>query len=76
MKCASARRVERIRDLAGDRGSRLARHREIRNRGEQHPRVRMLRGGEQATCRRELDDAAEIHHTDAVGDVMNDREIV
>ena len=27
-------------------------------------------------CRRDLDDAAEIHHRDAVGDVTHDREVV
>ena len=36
----------------------------------------MQRRGEQRVARRELDDAAEIHHGDAMADVLHDREIV
>ncbi len=56
--------------------ARLAGQREIRHRGEQHPRVRMLRRREQTARRRELDDASQVHHADAVGDVVNDGEVV
>ena len=47
-----------------------------RYRRQQRFGVRMLRMGEQRAARRELDDAAEIHHRDAVADVLDDREVV
>ena len=36
----------------------------------------MQRRGEQRVARRQLDDAAEIHHGDAMADVLHHREIV
>ena len=43
---------------------------------EQRLRVRHERLAIQIGGRRELDDLAEVHHGDAVGDVLDDREIV
>ena len=43
---------------------------------QQRPGIGMARRGEQRVGRRGLDDAAEIHHGDAVGDVLHHREIV
>src|SRR6185369_3311889 len=68
MKRAAARRVERIRNLARYRGALLARHREVGYRREQHPGVGMTRRDEEPLRRRELDDAAQVHHADAIGD--------
>jgi hypothetical protein len=36
----------------------------------------VLRAGEEGSLVGELDDIAEIHHSDAVADVLDDREIV
>ena len=45
-------------------------------RREQRHRVRVQRPGEQLVGRRDLDDPAEVHHGDPVGDVADDREVV
>ena len=76
MKSASRRRIERIGNLARDRRARFPRHRKVGNRSQQHARIRMLRRCEQTLRRRELGDAPEIHHTDAVRDVMDNGEVV
>ena len=60
---------------------RMVRSRCARGRGtgiadEQRLRVGVARVREQLIGRRGLDDAAEIHHGDAVGDVLHHREIV
>ncbi len=44
--------------------------------GEQHPGVGVLGGGEERAGRAGLDDAAGLHHRDAVGDAADDAEIV
>ena len=56
--------------------SRTARRIGQRHRRQQRPRVGVARVAEQLVGRRGLDDLAEIHHGDAVGDVLHDREIV
>src|SRR5215831_1906721 len=76
MERASRGRIERIRNLARDGSARLADERQVWHRFEQHPRVRMARHTKQASRRRELDDAAEVHHAHALCDVAYDREIV
>ena len=76
MERAAGRRVERIGNLARDRGAHRAGHREVRHGCEQHPRVRMPGQLEQAPCRRKFDDAAQVHHPDPVCDVVHDGEIV
>ena len=43
---------------------------------QQRPRVRVLRVVEHLLGRAELDDAAEVHHRDAVGDVPREPEVV
>ena len=48
----------------------------IRDRRDQAARVRMPRPGEQLGGRPALDDAAGVHHGDAVGDRRHDREVV
>ena len=45
-------------------------------RRQQRPAIGMARRGEQRLRVRGLDDAAEIHHGDAVGDVLHHGEIV
>jgi hypothetical protein len=40
------------------------------------PACRVLGVAVEVACRGEFDDAAEIHHRDAVGDVFHHREIV
>ena len=76
MEGAARRRIERIRHLAGDGRARHAGHLQVGNRFEQHPRVRVLRRAEQPPRRRELDDPPQVHDADAVGDMMDDREVV
>src|SRR5271169_4806168 len=72
MKGATRGRIERVGYLAGNRSARLAGELQIGHRVEQHARVRMLRVGKKLPGRGKLDDAAEIHHADAIGDVMHD----
>ena len=43
---------------------------------QQRPRVRMQRGGEQLGGRGDLDDPPEVHHRHAVGEVLDDRQVV
>jgi len=76
MERAARRRIQRIRHFAGDRGARLAGHLEVRHRVEQHPRVRVAGRREKRPRGGELDDPAEVHDADAIGDVMDDGEIV
>src|SRR6266851_1818227 len=47
-----------------------------RNRRQQRFRVRMLRRGEKRRGRSHLDDLSEIHHRDAVADVLDQSQIV
>ena len=59
-----------------DRRALAAGHVEVGDRVQQHARVGVLRPREQRVGRRHLDQPAEIHHADAVGDVIDDREVV
>ena len=47
-----------------------------RNRRQQRPRVRMLRRREERRGRPHLDDLSQIHHGDAVADVLDQPQIV
>src|SRR5580704_13767162 len=74
---AGIRRIDRARDLPDETQPRpcdspLG----DRRRREQRARVGMLRSVEEALRRAELDDAAEIHHRDTVGDVADDLQVV
>ena len=49
---------------------------EIWDRGQQHLGVRMMRPTEDFTGRTNLQDLSEVHHGDAIGDILNDAEVV
>ena len=51
-------------------------HRDVGHRVEQHARVRMPRRARTACLSAQLDDAPEVHHAHAVGDVAHHREVV
>src|SRR5882757_2386203 len=74
---AGIRRVDRARDLALQPQS-LALHAPLRDRRsrEQRTRVGMPGIAEDALRRSDLDDAAQIHHRDTVGDVLDDLQVV
>src|SRR5829696_9936255 len=75
VEAAAGRRIERIGDLAGDLDA--PRPSEgVRNRGDEGARVGMARTGEDRLPAPGLDDAAEIHHGDAVAHVLDDAEVV
>ena len=76
MEGAAGRRVERARHLARDRRALAAGHVKVGDRVEQHPRIGMLGPREERLRRRHLDQAAKVHHADARGDVIDDRQIV
>ena len=77
MERAARRRVERIRHLAGDRRPRRARSSARSGTASSSIRVYGCCGApNSAPRRRQLDDAAEVHDADAVGDVVDDREVV
>ena len=77
MQMAAGRRIDRARHVALQDGAVAPRARaRHRDRGQQRLRIGVARVGEQFVGRRGLDDAAEIHHGDAVGDVLHHREIV
>src|SRR5207302_1392904 len=65
------------RDVAGEYDTRLLRTR-FRNRNgrQQCLGVRHQRLAIEVVARRQLDDPAQVHHRDTVGDVLDDREIV
>ncbi len=73
---AARRRIDRVGDLALDRNPLPAGHGEIRHRAQQHPGVGHARIVEEFAPLGDLDDAAEIHHADAVGHVPDDGEVV
>src|SRR5882757_614495 len=74
---AGIRRIDRARDLPLQPQS-PAFHAPLRDgRGrEQRPRVGMPGIAEEALRRSDLDDAAQIHHRDTVGDVLDDLQVV
>src|SRR5207247_10238415 len=74
MKCAAAGRIERVRHFPRNRRAWRARQGKIRDCGNEHSRVRMLRKREQTTSRRKLDNASQVHVTDAIGAVVRDGE--
>jgi hypothetical protein len=77
MEHAAGRWIERIGECETKPGVRHAEPRLGReHRGEERLRIGMARRAEQRLARRELDDAAEIHHGDARRDVLDHREIV
>ena len=77
MEAAARGRIERARHLAlqdhaGALGLRLGHG----DRRQQRAAIGMTGRGEQRLGVRGLDDGAEIHHRDAVGDVLDHREVV
>ena len=76
-EAAAGRRVDRARHVTRehDPGALAARDGLRVGREEGH-RVRVQRPGEELVRGRDLDDAAQVHHGDAVGDVADDREVV
>ena len=77
MEAAAGGRIERARHLALQHdaaafGLRLGHG----NGRQQRAAIGMPGCGKQRVGGRGLDDAAEIHHGDAVGDVLHDRKIV
>ena len=77
VEMAAFRRVHRARHVALQADP-LALHLRVRHRhgGEQRLRVGVLRVAVEIAGPGEFDDAAEIHHRDAVGDVLHHGEIV
>ena len=77
VEAAAAGRIARARHVAfeDDAVAGRARHRH-RHGGEQRAGVGVLGRREDLALVRRLDDLAEIHHRDAVGHVLDDREIV
>ena len=79
VEVAARRRVDRARHVAAedDPLAPLLDHR-VRNRhgGEQRLGVRVQRLIVEIVAGRHLHDLAEVHHGDAVGDVLDDREVV
>src|SRR6266699_1658351 len=69
MERAARRWCQRIWNLPCNRRARLAANGEVGHGIEQHTGVRMSRPRKKTHCRAELDDPAEIHDPDAVGDV-------
>ena len=78
MKNASGRRIDGRRHvpLKDDPLGEIAARSAFRNRGEESRGVRMLRILVQLGRRADLDDMAEVHDRDAVGDVPDDAQIV
>ena len=77
VEAAARRRIERARDLSLQHNpAALCPRFRHRDRGQQRAAVGMARFREQRVRRRRLDDLAEIHHGDAVGDVLDHGEIV
>ena len=78
-EAAARRRVGRARDVALQHDplalAALARLLD-RHRRQERLRVRMRRALVDVVLRADLDDLAEIHHRDAVGDVPHDRQVV
>src|SRR5687767_9561802 len=77
MEAAAGRRIDRARHVAREDDP-LARAARVghRDRREQRDRVGVLRVREEGLGLGELDDPAEVHHRDAVADVLDHREVV
>lgn len=77
VEAAAFRRVDGARYIAFQhvlhRGNIRVRN---RNRPQQRLRVRMQRVVEQFLLRRNLDDVAQIHHSNAVADVFDNAQVV
>src|ERR1700722_18006324 len=76
VKATPGRWVRRIRHLAGQRFGQLAGAVGVRNGGDQRLRGRVLWRTPDLARRTYLQGLTEVHHADAVGDVVNDAEVV
>src|SRR4051794_12542704 len=76
VEVAARRWVGRARDLAADWIERGAPLRDARNLRQQRLRVRVVGAREQLVDGSAFDDAAEVHHGDAVTQVLDDTEVV
>src|SRR4051812_9838736 len=76
MKVTAGGRIDRRGNLAGDRREIMAALVELRHFGKQRLCVRMIRMVEELERRRRLDDAPQIHDDDAVGEVLDNAQIV
>ena len=76
-EAAAGGRVDRARDVALEHDPLvLAARDRLRVRREERHRVRVERPAEELLRGRQLDDLAEVHHRDSVGDVADDGEVV
>src|SRR6266511_838571 len=76
-EAAPRRDVDRAWNLAAERHLAVLRpRRRLRHRGEQRLRVGMERVGVEHLLRGELHEVAEVHHRDAIGDVVHDAQVV
>ena len=76
MECTTAWDVDGAGDLTGELRGDAARRIGKRRGGQQRPSVRMGWGGEQLGGRGNLDDPPEVHHRHAVGEMLDDRQVV
>ncbi len=79
VEAAARRRVDRARDVALEHDAlALALGNGIGDRhgGQERPRVRVARRGIHDVRWPDLDDLAEVHHRDAVADVLHHRQVV
>lgn len=79
VEVAAGRRVQRAREVAAEHdpaAATLLGRVGHRCRGEQRLRVRVLRRGEQLGGRGLFDDPPQVHHRDAVRQVLHGREVV
>ena len=76
VEVATRRRIHRRRDLAADRHEAAVAPVQPRHLVEQGLRVGMQRRREQRRGRRHLDDAAQVHHHDPVGQMAHDAQVV
>src|SRR5258706_15434089 len=76
MEMTAGWRVGRIRHFALEDDELGAKARiGLRNRGKKRLGVRMLRGREELLSRRDLHDPADVHHGDALADVLHDAQV-
>ena len=76
MEGAAGGRRQRVRNFAGDGRALAAAHLQVRNGIQQHARVGVFRPREQILGIRDLDQAPQVHDSDPVGDVRDDRQVV
>ena len=75
VKGAARRRIDRVRHFTRD-GLALSMRIEPWDRLQQQPRIGVPRPGKQLIGRGDLDQAAEIHDADPVGDLIDHRQIM